>query len=1550
MDVNQNSSIHRTTSGGRPAAAERTDEASSSSAAASRLPASPLSPRGQTVAGTSSLAPRAALPPVGAAAQRPPGAAPADGTAVATRPAHGRAPAANPATYLEVQHRLSQGERLPDVCRALGLNVHTVHHYYNEAARLFVSSRADSLLRQANEAQRRTFDAMPRVLHPIDLTRLVAFVQRQVDRSGDALRAAGVREGIPPSVLDHLFDAAGLRQAHAAALPGAQRDAIVNALAAPLPVAPAGEVSAAQAPATAEAPPRARRRNHALTAERISALQAAQQLLAAGQSTTQAATNAGLPVTAVSTAFSMQGRLLLTRAGQALLELEDARQRAAFEAMPRALRHKDLMIVVARLRLTPGAPPAELRAAAQWEGMSPEAIAFLFDDGGIRSDQLALLPAAQSAALREAMATEAGPAESPDEPEIRLAVAFATAEMLDETHSLLAAGVTQEDVADRLNVALSLLERLFDHRGQLLIGRAGSGLMNVANAPIREAAQALPRALRPHDLKQLLEAFSAHAASGRGNLRQAATDAQVSRQALDYLFQNGQLSQAAMDSLPEDQRVVLGHALAGTPAEVLWSRYREGQSAQGPARLSGPPVSAERAGRFLQAARMITAGASRTQAGQEAGIPERSLRHILDPQGRILVSKDGQALLRVEDPQLRAELQALPRALGPTDLRLLAEVFRRQLEDPSVSLHRAAVAAGVSVHALNHLFDLHQLLREDRIEALPEAQMDALLNPEADLPAATAGRARMAASVRAMVIIEVQQLLAAGQTRAQAVAQVRERHPGVNLLATQVGRTLDSRGRLLLSGSAAALLRVPDPGARAAFEALPRALRGADLQLLDELLRKHAASPLPDLRRAAADAGVDARAVEHLFEGAGLREDRLAALPEPQLRQLLAARAGMPAAQPVGRPAPQPSAAPQAATRPSAAGPAQNVQAPARRGPPVSAERAGRLLDAARLIAAGASRRQAAELAGLRTAVWDILDSQGRIVVNEGGQTLLRVEDPQLRAELQAWPRALGQSDLMRLAAAFRMHRESPSRSLHQAAVDAGVSPHALSHLFDPQQGLRQDRIDALPPVQREALLNPDAGLPPKIGAMNPFMAPARAVAFAEVQQLLAAGRTLAEAISVVGPRHPTANLTAREAARALDPNGRLLLGRTASVLLRLPDLDQRSVFESLPRALRDVDLRTLNELLRQHAAAPLPDLRQSALDAGVHALAVEYLLDGQGLREDRLAALPEAQLRQLLAARAGMPAPVHTAVRHPGGGRPPRTQRPARPVPEAPPAPAARPLAAAPPAPGAQRASTRAERPPRPPRPAGPVPVVAAPGSAMPGAAEVLSVLRFFREGGDALTMLRAQRHFNLGAEALIARLSRAGVTEAEAWAGTMPDPAVLWQRVRGQAAARGAVLAQQEVSAGDFGSLLASLERWFGSPTAERDTAGSRKRAASPLHLGEGSRTRPHGEGPASPAVDARAEPRGARSERARRPEGQWGSLRWGSGPAFTPPVAAASSPRASSGSEEDVLMDPGTPQADDLSALDVGLERTRAGDVDLTQLMHGQLPDPGRRGPGR
>lgn len=170
MNVSPNSSNLRPTTW-QPAAADRQEEeGSSSSAAAPRLPASALSPRGQTAAGPSSLASRAALPPIGAAAQQPSGPAPSHGSSAASRagqPAQGRASVAGAATYLEVHRRLTQGDKLPDVCRALGLNVHTAQHYFNEAARLLVSSRADSLLRSADDTQRRAFEAMPRALRPI---------------------------------------------------------------------------------------------------------------------------------------------------------------------------------------------------------------------------------------------------------------------------------------------------------------------------------------------------------------------------------------------------------------------------------------------------------------------------------------------------------------------------------------------------------------------------------------------------------------------------------------------------------------------------------------------------------------------------------------------------------------------------------------------------------------------------------------------------------------------------------------------------------------------------------------------------------------------------------------------------------------------------------------------------------------------------------------------------------------------------------------------------------------------------------------------------------------------------------------------------------------------------------------------------------------------------------------------------------------------------------------------------------------------------------------
>jgi hypothetical protein len=194
-------------------------------------------------------------------------------------------------------------------------------------------------------------------------------------------------------------------------------------------------------------------------------------------------------------------------------------------------------------------------------------------------------------------------------------------------------------------------------------------------------------------------------------------------------------------------------------------------------------------------------------------------------------------------------------------------------------------------------------------------------------------------SERVHRLVQARELLASGLDFAAVNQQVK-------VDKTVMRDVFDSSGRLRLSGRAAALLQWREQDAVAGLWELPRALTLADVRTLSDLLWRHAAEPLPDLRQAAADAGMQAPALEFLFDPAGwLRADRVAALPDDQ-RQILARAVENGQVQAEG------------AEGPSAPLP--------RRGTDKSdVERAGLLMQAQAMLAAGQQCKHAAARAGV---------------------------------------------------------------------------------------------------------------------------------------------------------------------------------------------------------------------------------------------------------------------------------------------------------------------------------------------------------------------------------------------------------------------------------------------------------------------------------------------------------------------------------------------------------------------------------------------------------
>jgi hypothetical protein len=131
-----------------------------------------------------------------------------------------------------------------------------------------------------------------------------------------------------------------------------------------------------------------------------------------------------------------------------------------------------------------------------------------------------------------------------------------------------------------------------------------------------------------------------------------------------------------------------------------------------------------------------------------------------------------------------------------------------------------------------------------------------------------------------------------------------------------------------------------------------------------------------------------------------------------------------------------------------------------------------------------------------------------------------------------------------------------------------------------------------------------------------------------------------------------------------------------------------------------------------------------------------------------------------------------------------------------------------------------------------------------MPGAAQLIDVLRFFQEQPGVHAFGQAQHRFRMGPERLMGLLARAGVSEQEARLGDIPSPAVLWRRLAAPDSRR-PLPADRAVAPGDLDAFAASLQELLDSPAEQGSQAHatSRKRAAQTPLPGEpsGSRARP-------------------------------------------------------------------------------------------------------------
>jgi hypothetical protein len=611
----------------------------------------------------------------------------------------------------------------------------------------------------------------------------------------------------------------------------------------------------------------------------------AQRRLAAGEKMADVERALHLGPRSLRNLLNPDGRVLIV-GGAELLRHGNS---AALDALPRALRPIDLAAVVGVLRQQAGQPVRELPDAAARAGIPAEVIEHLFDEHGVREDQVQALPRGQRNAIRRVLAAPSGEAGAapagagrairPHVPRPAPAMTPEHLAALLQAQQLLVQHGSVRRAATSVNLPAPSLSETFTREGRLLVTRQARALLSLADAAQREPFEALSRALRPSDVSRLEEFLPATVGAPPAGLQAQAALAGIPKDVREFLFDDNGLREDRLAALPANQSNALRVALGQPPLEAPPEPERV------VARRAVRQATRDRADAMTLAAQLLAQGVAMDQVAQRVGFAPANVARTLTKDGRLLIGREGEFLLRLPDDGLRARFEALPHALGHSDLTILTDVFRTHLEAPGRSLRQAAQGAGVSPHAVWYLFE-GEALREDRLARLPEDQQSALRQP-GERPAPTLGATRFIRPWRVEAMREAQQLLAGGMP----FREVAER---LMLTPRDLNGTFDRSGRLRIGLEGERLLRLPDLALRAHFESLPRTLRDHDVTLLCAVLRQNAQQPFPDLGEAAHSRGVGQHALDYLFEGGVLREDHLATLPEVQMRALLAARAGVP--------------------------------------------------------------------------------------------------------------------------------------------------------------------------------------------------------------------------------------------------------------------------------------------------------------------------------------------------------------------------------------------------------------------------------------------------------------------------------------------------------------------------------------------------------------------------------------------------------------------------------------------------------------------------------
>ena len=624
----------------------------------------------------------------------------------------------------EVQAELAAGGSGLETRRRTGLDRTVVANHFDGEGRLLISQAVErTLMTRGAAGHVQRLASLPRALRPDDVGRLMQVLQDNPGATDPQLRAAARAADVSKAALKYLFDAGTPLRERLLTLPGEQHADLVAAHAPPAPAeAPAGAPAPTRArteaqtdartdprtEARTEARARARARTEALAAARAAMPAQAQAQTQAptrptvldplhrrhleetrrfeqvanahlsimqGHGFRAAAAASGLPEQVVANAFSAQGHLLLNAAGEGLARTPDEATARRFAALPRALDESDMSRLAELLQALPRVSDALLRESSARVGVSPQAVAHLFDAGVPLRERIATLPAHQRTALEAALAGSPPPAlepahESPPQP----------LELAQDRPAPPGAGLSQ---ADR-----EFLER---H----LFGESdGSPVASPQGSP------SLPE-LSQTEIDQILRSLETPPPSPHAEPPQGASTGVVS------------ISTGSAGIRSEEAPRTSAPPATGLSQEIMEiaNQFLRQET--------------EHAQRFAQAQALLAGGASLGQAAKAIGAHASTVGNSFSEQGHLLLTQAAERLLLARDPANAQPFAALPRALTRSDLALLGRVMRENPDASDAQLHIAAIGAKVSRRAIAHLFNTGEPLRQ-RIATLPAEQQQSL--------------------------------------------------------------------------------------------------------------------------------------------------------------------------------------------------------------------------------------------------------------------------------------------------------------------------------------------------------------------------------------------------------------------------------------------------------------------------------------------------------------------------------------------------------------------------------------------------------------------------------------------------------------------------------------------------------------------------------------------------------------------------------------------------------------------------------------------------------